>query len=145
MDRVISKSPVLEEATDSCRNTDCNTKSVEKWENYSPALLKRPISSVLKTTSSKRLRSTAEVEFRQKLLERDEQMMEELHRLEVQKRKVDLESAHISLQTDKLRQKSEQLRYQHLRDEHTIRMKMVNYQYKKCTGRKISSSDSESD
>lgn len=98
-------------------------KSVDTWDKYSPAMLKRPKSNVLQVKSKRQ--KTVEHDLKKKILERNEEMMEEVHRLDVQKRKAELESAHINLQTNRMKLQVEQLRYQHMREEHAFRMKLL--------------------
>ena len=48
----VDKSPVSEKATSSGRNMHCTAKSKEKWENYSPALLKKRSAAFLRPLQS---------------------------------------------------------------------------------------------
>lgn len=120
----------------------------EKWENYSPAMLRKPTSEALKTRKKRqasRQVTTVESELKKKLLERDQEMMEELHRLEVQRKKVELETAHIGFKTNKMKLQTQQLRYQHMREEHAVRMKLLGVTNYQNPGNQNNSSGSEND
>ncbi|XP_055638141.1 uncharacterized protein LOC129776490 [Toxorhynchites rutilus septentrionalis] len=125
------------------KSTSSVPKSGDTWDKYSPAMLKRPKSNLLQAKSKRQ--KTIEQDLKKKILERNEEMMEEVHRLDVQKRRTDLESAHINLQTDKIKLQMEQLRYQHMREEHALRIKLLNNSIGNNTETTTNSSGSISD